>query len=47
MTELKKQISVVLETDNNFDELSLVSDLKKFLYNYDVSIVGTHIKTIK
>ena len=47
MTELKKQISIVLEADIYFDELKLIRDLKTFFINYDVQIIGTHVKTIK
>ena len=47
MEELKKQMSIVLEADNSFDELVLMKNLKDFLYNYDVRIVGTHVKIIK
>ena len=47
MTEMKKQISIVLEADTYFDELKLMRDLKIFFLNYDVLIVGTHIKSIK
>lgn len=48
MEELKKkQMSIVLEADNDFNELKLIADLKNFLYGYDVQIVGTHVKTIK
>ena len=44
---LKKQMSIVLEADNDFDELTLIKSLKDFLNKYDVQIIGTHVKTIK
>lgn len=47
MTELKKQMSIVLEADNSFDELFFLGLLKSFIYDYDVQIVGTHVKIIK
>lgn len=42
-----KQISIVLETNEDFDELELVGEMKKFLYDFRVEIVGTHIKVLK
>jgi len=43
----KKQMSIVLEADDDFDELKFIKDFKVFIFNYDVHIVGTHVKTIK
>ena len=44
---MKKQISIVLETKEEFEELDLISDLKKFLSKFEgVKIVGTHTKVL-
>lgn len=43
----KKQISIVLETDENFDELGLIAEIKKFLSSFhQVNLVGTHTKIL-
>ena len=45
---MKKQISIVLETKEEFEELDLISDLKKFISAFDnVKIIGTHVKVLK
>ena len=44
----KKQISLVLETRKNFDELEMIVKIKKFIEGFkDVEVVGTHIKVFK
>jgi hypothetical protein len=48
MKNMKKQISIVLESDEGFDELELLTELKKFMKNFsEVKIVGTHTKVLK
>lgn len=49
MKELKtKQISIVLEADENFDELGLMMRLKDFFMSFKkVSWIGTHVKILK
>jgi hypothetical protein len=44
-----KQISIVLESNEEFDELDLIGNFKIFLEDYDdnVKIVGTHTKILK
>jgi hypothetical protein len=49
MKDLKtKQISIVLEADENFDELGLMMRLKDFLASFKkVNWMGTHVKILK
>jgi len=45
---MKKQISIVLESNEEFDELDFVKNIKNFLYDFEeVKLVGTHIKILK
>lgn len=45
---MKKQVSIVLETDDKFDDLELLAKLRKFLNDFKgVKIVGTHTKVLK
>lgn len=44
-----KQISIVYEAKEEYDETQLLNDLKKFVFKkeYPIKLVGTHIKIIK
>jgi len=45
---MKKQISIVLESDGEFDELDFMKKMKNFLYDFEeVKLVGTHTKLLK
>lgn len=49
MKESKKQVSLVLEMETDFDEFVLIKDLKDYLYgvyNDNVMVRGTHIKIL-
>jgi len=47
-TENKKQISIVLETHEFFDELEFMSAIRGFVEKFEsIKIVGTHIKILK
>ena len=45
MNEKKKQISLVFETEPDFNELLLIQDIEKFIQKYDGIILNAkHIK---
>lgn len=48
MTDMKKQISLVLLTSKDFDEYNLIKDFEKLILKYEgLELVGTHIKKIE
>lgn len=43
-----RQVSIVLTMPLDFDEISLIKDIEKFLSKYnEVEVVGKHIKNIE
>lgn len=48
MSNKYKQISIVLETSIDFDELNLIRDFNKFLSKYpEIQLTGTHVKKME
>jgi hypothetical protein len=48
MKENKLQISLVLEAEENYDDIELIKNIKKYINSIDgVKIVGIHSKVMK